>query len=512
MRQKRLSRTIVRGRAALKGPSRGSRIRVGTGGAHATERPRAQPEPRPRRCLVSLIVFLVVVALPSAVGAASTTTLYVDQANPSCSETGSGTATQPFCKIKPAAAKVAAGQTVLVSSGTYNEQVTVSTSGTASAPITFATAPGANVTITGGTQGFYIVGRSYVTVQGFNVTKTSGDGIYIKDSSNITARDNHTSYCGQPISGQTGKGIRLENSTDSTVIGNTVDHNTSYGIYIATSSTRNLIQRNHIFSNAFQYQRAASGIRVYTSPSNTIASNVSHDNEDSGIEFDKSNNNLAIDNVVYNNGDHGIDVTATSTGARIIANTVYKSVTAGIDVEGSSTGATIANNIAVDNGIASPRTHSNIRVDSTSISGTTMDYDLVYLTTPDTMFIWNNLSYSSWSALKAATTQEAHGSQADPRFANPAAGDFHLTGGSPAIDNANSGASGQPSMDSEESPRLDDPATANTGVGPPAFRGRGAVEFGGGTLDHITISPATASIAAGASQTYAATGFDTNGG
>src|ERR687886_137185 len=237
MRQKRLSRTIVRGRAALKGPSRGSRIRVGTGGAHATERPRAQPEPRPRRCLVSLIVFLVVVALPSAVGAASTTTLYVDQANPSCSETGSGTATQPFCKIKPAAAKVAAGQTVLVSSGTYNEQVTVSTSGTASAPITFATAPGATVTISGGVaHGFDITGRSYVTVQGFNITKTSDDGISVKSSSNITIRDNHTSYCGQPISGQTAKGIRLESSTDSTIAGNTVDHNTSYGIYVAVSS------------------------------------------------------------------------------------------------------------------------------------------------------------------------------------------------------------------------------------------------------------------------------------
>jgi hypothetical protein len=140
-----------------------------------------------------------------------------------------------------------------------------------------------------------------------------------------------------------------------------------------------------------------------------------------------------------------------------------------------------------------------------------MNYDLVYLSTPDTMFIWNNQSYSSLAALKAATTQEASGIQGNPKFANPAGGDFHLTGGSPAIDNANSGASGQPSMDSEDSPRLDDPATANTGVGPRAYDDRGAFEFDGGTLDHITISPATASIAAGASQTYTATGFDTNG-
>jgi parallel beta-helix repeat protein len=253
-------------------------------------------------------------------------TLYVDQASPSCSDGGSGTATQPFCTIRPAASRVIGGQTVLVSSGTYNEQVTVSSSGTAAAPINFVAAPGANVTVTGSTQGFYISNRNYVTVQGFNVTQTSGDGIVVKNSSNITIRGNHTSFCGQPANGQTAKGIRVENSTDSTIAGNTVDHNTSYGIYIASSSTRNLIQGNHVFSNAFQYQRAASGIRVYTSPGNTIASNVSHDNEDSGIEFDKSINNLTYNNVVYNNGDHGIDVTATSTGGR--SRTTSRSTTA----------------------------------------------------------------------------------------------------------------------------------------------------------------------------------------
>ncbi len=439
-------------------------------------------------------------------------TLYVDKGNANCSDSGSGTAEQPFCTIKPAASRVVGGQTVLVYSGTYNEQVTVSSSGTAAAPINFVAAPGANVTITGGNQGFYIVSRSYVTVQGFNVTQTSGDGIVVKNSSKITIRGNHISFCGQPVSGQTAKGIRVESSTDSVIAGNTVDHNTSYGIYIASSSTRNLVQGNNIFSNAFQYQRAASGIRVYTSTGNTISSNISHDNEDSGMEFDKSTNNLVINNVTYDNGDHGIDLTAASTGARVVANTVYKNVTAGINVEGSSAGATIANNISVDNGIASPRTHSNIRIETGSTSGTTMDYDLVYLSSPDTMLIWNNTSYSSLAAFKTATGQEAHGVQANPRFQNSAGGDLSLTSGSPAVDSANSGASGQPITDVQDRPRLDDPATANTGVGPRAYDDRGAYEFEGGTLDHIVLSPASASLVAGASQTYTAQGFDTNGG
>jgi len=111
--------------------------------------------------------------------------LYVDRGNASCSDSGSGTSAQPFCTINAAASRVVAGQTVLVSSGTYNERVTVSSSGTATAPIIFAAAPGTTPTVTGGTSGFYLSGRTYVTVQGFNVTGTSDDGI-------VTATDGTT--------------------------------------------------------------------------------------------------------------------------------------------------------------------------------------------------------------------------------------------------------------------------------------------------------------------------------
>src|SRR5439155_15043430 len=116
-------------------------------------------------------------------------TLYVNKGNPNCSDGGSGTATQPFCTIKPAVQRVVAGQTVLVSAGTYTEQVTVTSSGTATAPINFVAAPGGNVTIAGVGNGFYLSGRSYVTIQGFNITQTTDDGIVVKNnSSNITLR------------------------------------------------------------------------------------------------------------------------------------------------------------------------------------------------------------------------------------------------------------------------------------------------------------------------------------
>jgi parallel beta-helix repeat protein len=487
-------------------------------GAFREERSAEAPSAQRGRfgvLLVCLSISLLVLTTPAAVQSAATAaaTLYVDNGNPACSDAGGGTITQPYCTIGAAAAVVVAGQTVEVNSGTYPESVTVSTSGTAGAPVIFAAASGATPTVTGSGNGsgFYIASRSYVTVQGFTVTGTRGDGIVVKSSSNVTVANNHVSFSGQQANGKTAKGIRLDSATDSVVSGNTVDHNTSYGIYLTSGSTRNLLKANVIFNNAFGFQRAASGIRVFSSDGNTVSSNVSHDNEDSGMEFDKADNNLAFNNLSYDNGDHGIDNTNGSVGTRIIANTVYKNVTAGINVEGTSTGVTLANNISVDNGIASPRTHSNIRVESGSTSGTTMDYDLVFLTTPDTLLIWNSVAYTSLAAFRSATGQETHGIQANPSFANVAGRDFHLSAGSPAIDSANSGASGQPSTDVQGTQRADDPRTPNTGVGPRSYDDRGAFEFTPVPLDHIVISPTSASIAAGGSQTFTAQGFDING-
>jgi len=440
------------------------------------------------------------VLVPGAAKAVSGTTLYVDRSNPSCSDTGSGTILAPYCTIGAAASVVGAGQTVQVAAGTYPEAVTVSTSGTSSAPIAFTAAPGATVTLSGRVNGFSISGRSWITVNGFNITTTSDRGIYVSSSSNITISNNHVSYSGSPVSGLTKSGIYLTNVSDSLVAGNTADHNTYAGIELVGSSTRDEVRGNTTFANASGYSRRAPGIRAYQAPGNTIDGNVTHDNEDSGIEcYSGSNNTLIYDNVSYNNGDHGIDNYVT-TGQRIIANTVYRNVTAGINVEGGSTGATIANNISVDSGINSPRTSSDIRVENGSTSGTTMDYDLVHLSTASTLLIWNSVSYSSLASFRSATGQELNGIDADAGWVNQGAGDFHLTAGSSAIDSANSGASGQPDLDVEGNGRYDVPATSNTGVGPRDYDDRGAYEFQSGESGDappaasLVVSPSSGSV------------------
>ena len=445
------------------------------------------------------VVALVVVLVPSGLGSAATRVLYVDRGNPSCSDAGTGSPVKPFCTIGAAAGRVTAGQTVRVGAGTYPEMVTVATSGTAKKPISFITAPGATVTVSGRTSGFVIAGERWIRVQGFRVTNTRSYGIRVTDSAHITLKQNRVSFSGMPVFRRTRTGIRLDNVTDSVVAGNTADHNTNFGIALINGSTRNDIRGNHAFENARGHIRAAAGIRLTSSPGNTVRGNISHHNEDSGIEaYAGSNNTLLYNNVAYDNGDHGID-NNKSTGQRIVANTVYRNVTSGINVEGGSTGATLRNNISVDNGIDSPRSRSNISVDGASIPRTTLNYDLVHLTAPNqVLLIWDSTSYFSLASFRDATKQEARGIQADPLFANPAARDFHLTAGSPAIDSANATqvardrltthrtavgtvvvfrrVSGQPATDADGNGRVDAP-TPNTGVGPRPYDDRGAFEF-----------------------------------
>jgi parallel beta-helix repeat protein len=356
--------------------------------------------------------------------------------------------------------------------------VRVPVSGTSGAPIRFTAASGSSVTLTGGTDGFLISGRQWITLNGFTVTHTSSYGISVSGSSHIRITANHVQFSGSPVSGKTSAGIQISNTTDSLIAQNTSDHNTYAGILVTgASSTRDEVRGNTTFSNAEGYQRAAPGIRIYQGSGNKVDGNVSHDNEDSGIEcYPGANNTLIYNNVSYHNGDHGID-SLTCTGNRIIANSVYDNVTAGINLEGGSSRGTVENNLSVDNGIQSPRTPGDIRVDSDSTTGTAVDYNTVFSTAPDTLLIWNSVGYTTLAAFQTESGQMAHGAFADPEWADPAAGDFQLTAGSPAIDSADSGVAGEPVTDIDGRPRVDDPGTPDTGAGSRTYDDRGAVEF-----------------------------------
>jgi parallel beta-helix repeat protein len=451
--------------------------------------------------------------------AAQSNTWYVGGAN--CSNSGPGSQSQPFCTISAAAKVAQAGDTVLVSSGTYDEDVTPTNSGTAGSPITYEAAPGAAVTVTGGTSGFTISGLSYITISGFTVTGTSYVGIYVWNSSNITLSGNTVTDSGQPAQGASWYGIWVGGTSNSTISGNTVDHNTDSGIYLTQGSTGVTVAGNEASANATGWEREASGIKVI-SPGNTIIKNVVHNNEDTGIQFyPGGNNNVAADNLSYDNegittvqlsgcthpttgntsdcftGNHGID-DLDVTGNQITGNTIYGNLSAGINLEGlpsgTNSGVTIENNVSVDNAIncpdgnggitECPYTKGDIRVDATSETGTVLDRDVLwqdsYAVGGDHLATWGNNTYDTMSAFQAASGQEPNGKEANPGFVNPSASDFQLTECSPAIDMANSGATGEQSTDIIGNPRVIDPSMPQTGIGPRNYDDDGAYEFQAG--------------------------------
>src|SRR6266536_3626306 len=421
-------------------------------------------------------LLLIAVATTALVGlnvrgaAAAAAVLYVDRNNPSCSDTGPGTSTQPFCTIKPAASQATAGQTVQVASGTYPELVTVSNSGAPGSPIVFSAAPGASVTVSGQANGFKLAGKSYVTIQGFTVANTSSYGFYVSSSSSnvivsgntvsniasngiyVTTLSSNVTVSGNTVSGVNGVGFYVNTLSNVTVSGNTVSNTSNYGLHVDTSSNVTVSGNDVSFAGQRAVDLIKYGIKLTDTTNSLVSGNVSHDNSNDGIFLD-----------------------ATTTGVRVTGNEAfgnargYSRAAPGIDVRGY--------NNTVDNGINSPRTSGNIRVDSTSTTGTTVNYNLVFLSVPDVMYQWGSDKYDSLQAFRAATGMESHGDQDDPSWVSAASGDFHLLAGSPAIDSADSAVSGETSTDLEGLPRADDPDTHNSGAGVRKYDDRGAYEF-----------------------------------
>lgn len=454
---------------------------------HGLRRPGAPAHRRTTAALTLLGLVAALTGLTVLPAQAAGATYYVDRTMPSCSDSGSGTATAPFCTIVKGVSKLTAGDTLYIGNGTYAETIKPAVSGTASSPITITAWSGKDPQVgTRVANGAYLSGRSYITVSNLLVSGTTGPGIYVSGGDHDSVLGNEVTKAGQPSSGLIAQGIRISSSANDLVQGNYTHDNSDHGIYLNGSTTGTTVAYNTSTFNAEGYRRNANGINV-VAPGNTIVGNVTHDNEDSGINFyPGGNNNLATLNVTYNNGDHGID-DYNVTGGRLIGNTVFHNCTTGINVEGTSGNYVVENNIAVDNavypayqGISCSRRTGNIGIWDSAPASTTVDHNLVWLTKSGTMYAWAGTRYTSLSAMQAASGQEKHGVQGDPKFVNASSGNLAIGAGSPAIDRGNSGVAGEQSTDIQHSARVDDPGTPNTSAeGPRLYDDLGAYEFQG---------------------------------
>jgi hypothetical protein len=290
------------------------------------------------------------------------TTLYVDNGVSTCTNVGSGTATAPFCTLQAAVTAAQSGDTVDISSPTYEEYY---------GPLTIATS---GITIDGGNARL--------------LTKSVAPAVVLKGVTDVTV--DHLSV--QALKGQ--DAIDIDSSHQVTL--NSMTANTSStaepGTVVAVdgASSGVTLSRSRLFGEATDPTvSVATGASDVVITTNTVSA---------------SGTTPAVDVQGANN----VDVTS---------NTVQSINSSAISVSGPST-ATIENNVAKESWDAP------LAVSADAAPNVTEDYNsLVPSHTDGTRYEWAGAAYPDAAAMAAAgIAQGAHdGDPTLPQTGTPAA-------------------------------------------------------------------------------------------
>lgn len=286
----------------------------------------------------------------------SGTTIYSQSGSSCATETGDGTAANPYCNLQDAVNAASSGDTIDVSSehtGTGSPAVTITTSG---------------LTIIGTSNASWVDqltldGVSDISISNMIVSAGSPAAVVIENSSNITL--------------------------DSDFIGSRFAATDEVSIDGASSNIT--ISRSFLGSNGWNASLAA--VDVASGAKNIdIASNV------------------IINTPISATGIAGLDV---------VGNTIMPSCSGAVDIEGSSTGVSIENNV-VEATTGGPNlalgeksctaSTSDITVAAVATSGTTSDYNYFdpQASVPNHPYSWGGTSYSTIAAFQTASGQGAH--------------------------------------------------------------------------------------------------------
>ena len=134
--------------------------------------------------------------------------------------------------------------------------------------------------------GIFIENCSNIRIQNCKA-KNFGNGIFIKDSSEIHVIDNE-------MNDEVEDGIHLLRSSNCTVRDNEVSINPWYGICIKKSQDT-VVEDNKAFSNTYH------GIRIENADNITVRYNKVYKNRNLGISISETKNSIISDNNVYDN-------------------------------------------------------------------------------------------------------------------------------------------------------------------------------------------------------------------
>lgn len=370
-------------------------------------------------------------------------TLYVDEAigvdqcntyNPATRTCGSGSATA-YQTISGAAAAVQPGDTVLIQPGVYAGGITVEALGAAAAPITFQ-AIGSGVVIEGSggeRDAFFITYSNYIVVDGLTIQHATRAGMRIDNSSHVTVRN-----C---TFGDNGTWGLFTDFSDYTTVENSEAYGSvnEHGIYISNSSDYPTIRGNRLHHNRGcglhmngDISMGGDGNISYA----VIENNIVYENGlggGSGINGDGVTDSVIRNNLLYNNHASGISLYQIDGGTpshndRVLNNTILMPDNGrwALNIPNTEDNK-LFNNIVLND-------HSyrgSISIGSPVSSGFESDYNVVMdrFTTDDgntilTLAEWQALGYDQHSLIATAVNL----------FVDPAANDYHLKAGSPAID------------------------------------------------------------------------------
>ena len=344
-------------------------------------------------------------------------------------DSNDGSENSPFATISYAVQSLSAGATLLIKSGTYNEdKISNIPPGSDCGPVTIKAYDPNNkpvvITNTGEGVSFLFQGytpdngttwqpQEYIILDGLRI-----EGNNVNDIFNISHDSSNSNKYGQNITIQNcelidalNKGIHVGSNSPTNKfinleISGTSNSGSQGGNGIFVTSSDNLIERCEVYNSANE------GIYISgaSASNNLIQYNTLYNNTRSGITVSGGTDNKIFNNISRNNTLSGVWLTSAANQTKIYHNTTVSNFY-GIALNGGAvSGSQVLNNIAYSN------SNTGIR-DINSNNATIQD----------------NLSFDNIFQYKPETLN-ANNIIADPLFIDVSTNNFELSSCSPAID------------------------------------------------------------------------------
>ena len=355
-------------------------------------------------------------------------------------DSNTGSAAAPFKNVQKAVGVVAPGDTVVIKPGAHRAFELRNINGAAGAPITFRGEPGAIIDRNlGGGNGYRNIefyGGSYITIDSLELIDSDPMRGPIVDCS-TTLTGSHSGRNAIKLNRTAGSGTPYPRHL---IFSNLHVHDVGGSAILGSAEESQLIN-SHIHdlgdmaTNQLAYGTYIKGRRWI------IRGNRIHNNNGNGMRTGNdpstSTTELLVDaiienNLIYNNGGRGAHPSGP-TGCRIITGGD------GIVVWHGS-GNIIRNNVLNNNLSYGIRVNEDFTLNNKPnlVYNNTVyksGFQGLYCYDGESTIVKNNISYLSGreNIFSGCVNQLSNNLITDPRFVNPAAGDFHLLSGSPAI-------------------------------------------------------------------------------